>query len=148
MYKPQTFLDNFKVTQGILYLNNKYIVRIIRTNNNNRNTYTLGVFNNLDEAVLLYRNYFDKDSKEIENYITISLLGNLKNTKTGYFEVSCHSARAKTNPYNARVAVNKNRVHLGVFATAKETAIAYNNYLLEHNLVTYNRPLNIIKDNV
>lgn len=134
-----------KINQGILYLNDKYKVRIKRNNNNAEILYGLGTYDTLDEAVNIYRNYFDKDSSEIETYITELTLNKLKNTKTGYFGVSYHP-RCKTNPYCAKVIVNNNRMHLGVFATAKEAAIAYNNYLIEHNLVTYYRPLNIIKE--
>lgn len=135
-----------KVNQGILYQHNKYRVRIKRTVKNKEILYYLGTFNTLDEAIIVYRNYFNKDYLEIEAYITNLWLNKLNKTKTGYFGVNYHP-KCKTNPYTTSITVNNKLLYLGTFSTAKQAAITYNNYLLEHNLVAYNRPLNPIIDN-
>jgi hypothetical protein len=54
-----------------------------------------------------------------------------KNNKTGYRGVSFVK---KTNKYASYICVNKINIYLGIFPTAVEGAIAYNNYILENNL--------------
>jgi hypothetical protein len=54
-----------------------------------------------------------------------------KNNKTGYKGVSFVK---KTNKYASYICVNKINIYLGLFPTAEEGAIAYNNYIIENNL--------------
>jgi hypothetical protein len=63
-----------------------------------------------------------------------------KDNKTGYRGI-CYDSRVKT-PWYASIQYNKKRIHIRSFSTAKEAAIARDNYIKEHNL---NLPLNDIK---
>jgi transcription elongation factor Elf1 len=54
-----------------------------------------------------------------------------KNNTSGYKGV----CRFKdTNMYMARITINNKRIYLGLFPTAEDGAIAYNNYIIENNL--------------
>lgn len=51
--------------------------------------------------------------------------------------------------WQSKININSKTIHLGRFNSEKEAALAYNTYLISNNLITYNRPLNVIKeDNV
>jgi hypothetical protein len=54
-----------------------------------------------------------------------------KNNSSGYKGVHLNK---KTNKYRAVITINKEKIHLGLFPTAEEGAIAYNNYIIENNL--------------
>ena len=54
-----------------------------------------------------------------------------KNNTSGYKGVSYDK---KANKYKAQIKVNNKRIYLGLFPTAVEGAIAYNNYIIENNL--------------
>jgi hypothetical protein len=54
-----------------------------------------------------------------------------KNNSSGYKGVNYHKSTGK---YRARISVNKKSIYLGLFPTAEEGAIAYNNYIIENNL--------------
>lgn len=62
-----------------------------------------------------------------------------KNTRSKYIGISFHKVNAN---YMARITVNKTRIHIGSFNTEKDAAIAYNNYIISHNLSHFN--LNLI----
>ena len=57
-----------------------------------------------------------------------------KDNKSGYKGVFFVK---KTNKCISYITVDKNRVFLGIFPTAVEAGIAYNNYILENNLEGY-----------
>ena len=54
-----------------------------------------------------------------------------KNNSSGYKGVSYNK---KTDRYIAKICVNNKNKCLGVFQTAEDGAIAYNNYIIENNL--------------
>ena len=54
-----------------------------------------------------------------------------KNNTSGYKGVSFVK---KANKYKAQIKVNREKIYLGLFPTAVEGAIAYNNYIIENNL--------------
>ena len=54
-----------------------------------------------------------------------------KNNSSGYKGVSYYK---KSNKYVSSITGDKNRIYLGLFPTAEEGAIAYNNYIIENNL--------------
>ena len=54
-----------------------------------------------------------------------------KNNTSGYKGVS-YSKR--DGNYRTYITINKKRIHLGLYLTAVEGAIAYNNYIIENNL--------------
>jgi hypothetical protein len=54
-----------------------------------------------------------------------------KNNSSGYKGVNYHKSTGK---YRARISVNKKSIYLGLYPTAVEGAIAYNNYIIENNL--------------
>ena len=54
-----------------------------------------------------------------------------KNNTSGYKGVCLVK---KTNKYKSYINVDKKGVYLGIFPTAVEAAIAYNNYIIENNL--------------
>jgi hypothetical protein len=54
-----------------------------------------------------------------------------KNNTSGYKGVNYHKSTGK---YQARISVNKKSIYLGLYPTAEEGAIAYNNYIIENNL--------------
>ena len=58
-----------------------------------------------------------------------------KNNKSGYKGV-CYPKG--NNKYRAQIRVNKKQIHLGLFPTAVEGAVAYNNYIIENNLEGFN----------
>jgi hypothetical protein len=62
-----------------------------------------------------------------------------KNTTSKYIGVCFHKASSK---FQSSIQVNKQRIRLGLFDTEKDAAIAYNNYIISHNLSHFN--LNII----
>lgn len=64
-----------------------------------------------------------------------------KNNKTGY--VGVHYYPEKENPWIALIGVNKKSIYIGQFKTAKDAAIARNNYIIDNNLTEYK--LNDIK---
>ena len=57
-----------------------------------------------------------------------------KNNTSGYKGVSYHKSAKK---YQVEITVDKNSIYLGLFPTAVEGAIAYNNYIIENNLEGY-----------
>ena len=61
------------------------------------------------------------------------------NNKSGFRGVSWDKAN---NKWRARIMASNKNIHLGLFKTAEEGAVAYNNYVIENNL---EHPLNIIK---
>lgn len=62
-----------------------------------------------------------------------------KNNTSGYRGVSYNKNKKK---WTARLSVNKSRIEIGLFETAEEAAIAYNDYIVANNL---NYPLNQIE---
>ena len=54
-----------------------------------------------------------------------------KNNTSGYKGVSY---RKDNNKYKAQICVDKNDIYLGLYPTAVEGAVAYNNYIIENNL--------------
>ena len=54
-----------------------------------------------------------------------------KNNTSGYRGVSFRKDR---NKYRVGIIINKKGVHLGLYPTAEDGAIAYNNYIIENNL--------------
>ena len=54
-----------------------------------------------------------------------------KNNKSGYRGV-CFDK--KLGKYIAQIMINKKQKYLGLYPTAEEGAIAYNNYIIENNL--------------
>jgi hypothetical protein len=54
-----------------------------------------------------------------------------KDNKSGFKGVHLNK---KINKYVSRIYVNNKSIYLGVFSTAEEGAIAYNNYIIENNL--------------
>jgi hypothetical protein len=54
-----------------------------------------------------------------------------KNNTSGYKGVYCLK---DSNKYKAIITINKKQIYLGLFPTAVEGAIAYNNYIIENNL--------------
>ena len=54
-----------------------------------------------------------------------------KDNTSGYRGVSFRKDR---NKYTTYININSKRIRLGVFSTAEEGAIAYNNYIIENNL--------------
>ena len=54
-----------------------------------------------------------------------------KNNTSGYRGVSYYK---DSNNYCASIHLNYKRIHLGLYPTAVEGAIAYNNYIIENNL--------------
>ena len=54
-----------------------------------------------------------------------------KNNSSGYKGVFYIKNKAK---YQSYIGVNKNRTYLGLYLTAEDGAIAYNNYIIENNL--------------
>lgn len=63
-----------------------------------------------------------------------------KNNTTGFRGVSI---RKQTNSYRATITVKGKHIELGDYSSPKEAALAYDRYVLEHNLI--HRPLNILK---
>ena len=57
-----------------------------------------------------------------------------KNNKSGFKGVSF---RKDNNKYRVQIMVNKKTINLGLFPTAVEGAIAYNNYIIENKLEGY-----------
>ena len=64
-----------------------------------------------------------------------------KNNSSGYKGVFYIKNKAK---YQSYIGVNKNRTYLGLYPTAEDGAIAYNNYIIENNLEGF--PLNKLPD--
>ena len=58
-----------------------------------------------------------------------------KDNTSGYKGVYFSKNQGK---YKAQIKVNKIHIHLGLYPTALEGAIAYNNYVIENNLEGYN----------
>ena len=54
-----------------------------------------------------------------------------KNNTSGYKGVHFYK---KSGKYIAKLCVNRNSIYLGLYPTAVEAAIAYNNYIIENNL--------------
>lgn len=60
-----------------------------------------------------------------------------KKNKTGYSGVYIN----KHGRYIAMIGFNKKKIYVGIFGTAKEAAIARNNYIIKNELLEYNLAL-------
>jgi hypothetical protein len=79
----------------------------------------------------------DKLDNRKENLRNCTPLENQRNSvkpagKCGYRGVTIDK-RKKTRPYVARIKIDKYHKHLGMFATAKEAALAYNEAALKYH---------------
>jgi hypothetical protein len=64
-----------------------------------------------------------------------------KDNKSGYKGVNYHKSTGK---YQASVNIGKKQVYLGLYPTAEDGAVAYNNYIIENDLEGF--PLNKLPD--
>ena len=62
------------------------------------------------------------------------------NTSSKYFGVSFHKSN---NIWRTITRINGKQIHIGYFKTEKEGALAYNEYIIKHNLQEYS-PMNVI----
>ena len=64
------------------------------------------------------------------------------NNTSGYKGVSCY--RKDSTKYRVGIVINKKRIYLGLYPTAEDGAVAYNNYIIANNLEGF--PLNKLPD--
>ncbi len=76
-------------------------------------------------------NYCPKNCRWVTRTIQARNQRIYKNNTSGYKGVSLVK---KTNKYTSYITINNKRIYLGLFPTAVEGAIAYNNYIIENNL--------------
>jgi len=78
---------------------------------------------------------------KVKRHIRVKKLN--KNTFSKYVGVS-KTTRSKTKPFRSWISINNKYIHLGVYPTEVEAAIAYNNAALKY--FGENARLNIIND--
>jgi hypothetical protein len=117
---------NTSGTCGVMFKKayNKWIVRI---NVNGKRKY-LGSFNTIKEANEIYQTALD----ELKETNTVSIIEKCKN-KANMFGIAGITFNNKTNRWMARITINKKRISLGVFDTAKEAGAEYQQKLQELN---------------
>ena len=79
-------------------------------------------------------NYYPENCRWVTQTIQSRNQRIYKNNTSGYKGVSYHKSAKK---YQVEITVDKNSIYLGLFPTAVEGAIAYNNYIIENNLEGY-----------